>query len=361
MYPKFLSFFLLLFTLSTLGGCTQPTADKPKKAKPEHLVETASVSYGDLGVTVTRTGSLKVQREVKIFTQEEGRVTALPFHEGDKVRKGTLVAQLDDELLQAQLRRAQATLHKSQQDIKRLRNLYQRKLVSDEEVAQAETAFEVARADEQLLETRLGYTRITAPISGIVTQRLTEPGNIAERYDHLLTIADPSSLITEVTVSELLLPALKVGDATQVRIDALGASHYPGVITRIHPSLDPVTRRGIIEVALKPVPSGARPGQLCRVTLATNTGPRLTIPFRALRRDTEGEYVFRLDEQNRAQRVAVSSGQRIGERVEILSGVTAGQQVVTKGFLSLKSGTKVKPVHQAGSADNEQIPVAAPE
>jgi membrane fusion protein (multidrug efflux system) len=361
MQHKIMPYLIFLIALLVLNGCTQPAPDKPKKQKPEHLVETATAQRTDLSVSVTRTGSLKSRREVKIFTQEEGRIAELPYYEGDKVSQGTLVARLDDKLLQAQLRRAQATLNKSKEDIKRLRNLYQRKLVSDEEVAQAETEYEVAKADKEVLQTRLGYTRIAAPISGIVTQRLTEPGNIAERYDHLLTIADPSSLITEVTISELLLPELKVGDAAKVRIDALGPAHYQGVITRIHPNLDPVTRRGIIEVELKPVPAGARPGQLCRVTLDTHAGNRLAIPFRALRRDADSEYIFVVDADNKAQRVAVTSGLRIGEQVEIISGLSAGQRVVTKGFLSLKAGTQVKPVHPAAIAGSEQMQAAQPE
>jgi membrane fusion protein (multidrug efflux system) len=139
-----------------------------------------------------------------------------------------------------------------------------------------------------------------------------------------------------------------VGDSAQVTIDALGPEQFQGVITRTHPSLDPVTRRGIIEVELSPVPTGALPGQLCRVTLNTHTGNRLIIPFRALRRDTEGEYVFVVNKENIAERVTVTSGLRMNEHIEILpalkNGLTDGQQVITKGFLSLKAGKKVKSV-----------------
>jgi membrane fusion protein (multidrug efflux system) len=353
-------YFSLVSALA-LSSCTSKVPEKPKKKHNEHLVETSQVTRANEGITVTRTGTLKALREVKIYNQEEGRVTELPFHEGDKVTKGALVARLDDKLIRAQLRRAEATLNKNQQDIRRIRDLYKRKLASGQEIANAETDYEVAKADKELLETRLGYTKITAPFSGVVTERLTEPGNIAERYSHLLTIADPSSLVTEVNVSELLIPELKVGETAHVRIDALGEQHYPGVISRIHPSLDPVTRQGIIEVVLKPVPEGSKPGQFCRVTLTTHTGHRLTIPFRALRRDPEGEYVFVVNKESKIERVSVTTGLRIDEQVEIISGVNEGQQVVTKGFLSLQPDMKVKVVNASLEQNDQQVVSPRPE
>ena len=358
----------ILLALLVLNACS-PEDEHAKKKKPEHLVETAIATRAELSLSITRTGTLKVLREVKIHSQEEGRVTELPYYEGDKVKKGTLIARLDDKLLRAQFNRAEATLKKSRSDIKRMRGLHKRKLASDQEIANAETEYEVAKADKEILETRLGYTKIVAPLTGIVTQRVTEPGNIAERHSHLLTISDPTSLITEVTVSGLLLPELKVGDPAQVTIDALGSEQLQGVITRTHPSLDPVTRRGIIEVELSPVPAGALPGQLCRVTLNTHSGNRLIIPFRALRRDTEGEYVFVVNKNNKAERVSVTSSLRMNERIEILpalkGGLTDGQQVVTKGFLSLKAGKKVKSVTKPASPPKEAVntkpqPITAP-
>ncbi|WP_455219484.1 efflux RND transporter periplasmic adaptor subunit, partial [Kaarinaea lacus] len=219
-----------------------------------------------------------------------------------------------------------------------------KKLVSDEELSRIETALQVAKADEEILATRLSYTVIKSPITGIVSARHTEPGNIAERYTHLLTISDPTSLVTEVTLSELLISKLSVNDGVDVSIDALGDQTFKGRISRIHPNLDPVTRRGTVEVELKPVPQGARPGQLCRIRLHTQAAERLVIPFNALRRDQKGEYVFAIDEQGKVKRKPVVGGLRIGEQLEILKGLDEGQQVVTKGFLDLADGKKVKVV-----------------
>ena len=341
----------LIFIL--LLSCTQEAPQKKQKAKAVHLVEAVSVTKEDIAIIRTRTGSLRARHEVKIFNQEEGRIISLPFFEGDKVKKGEIIARLDDKLLRAQLARARASRHKASEDIKRMRDLSKKNLASAEQLTRSETDFEIATADEEILKTRLSYTTITAPFNGVVSSRLTEPGNIAERYSHLLTLSDMTSLMTEVSVSELLLPKLSTNDKIQARIDALGNNTFEGHILRIHPSLDPTTRMGTVEVELKPVPNGAVPGQLCRVHFNTKNIPRLLLPFRALRQDTQGEYVFIIDEGSKARRVNVVSGPRIAEDLVILDeSIQEGQLVITKGFLSLKNGTKVQQVNAPDSTSN---------
>ena len=334
-----LATLLLLFFVT---ACSQEVAEKPKKKSRDHLVEAVVVERAVLGVQRVRTGTLRARREVEIHNQEEGEIIQLPFFEGDLIKKGDVVVRLDDKLLRSQLARARATRQQAEQDLNRTRNLFKKKLVSDEELNRAETALEVAKADEEVLATRLSYTTIASPISGIVSARLSEPGNIAERYTHILTISDPTSLITEVTLSELLISQLSVNHPAEVSIDALGDKTFAGKVSRIFPNLDPVTRRGTVEVELHPVPQGARPGQLCRVKLKTQAADRLMIPFSAVRRDQKGEYVLAIDAESKVQRAAVVGGLRIGEQVEILKGLTDGQQVVTKGFLDLAPGKKVK-------------------
>lgn len=336
---------LVLLSLFATGGCDKQVEAPKAQGERPHLVETAPVVSDSLNVVRTRTGTLRARREVKIYAQEEGRVTALPFYEGDRVSEGDVVVKLDDTLLRVQLARATATRKQAQQDLQRLKELRTRKLVSEDEYARAVTQLEVAEADEQVLQTRHGYTTIRTPIDGLVIERLSEPGNLVQRLEQVLTIADPSSLMTQLPVSELILPDLRVGDAARVRIDALGDQVFEGRITRIHPSLDPVTRRGTIEVELNPVPEGAVPGQLCRVELSTHASRRKVIPFVALRRDETSEYVYILDEESRAQRVNVNSGLRLAELIEITEGIEEGQQVITKGFLDLMPGMPVKPVN----------------
>ncbi len=336
---------LPLILVLALGACSKESAAPlaaPSPAQDVHLVKTATVRSDHLGFSSVHTGTLRARREVKVFNQEEGTITAMRYYEGDRVRGGTALVTLDGALLQVQLDKAAATRRQAETDLARLKELVKKKLAAEDLLARAETALQVARSEEALLRTRLGYTVIHAPFDGVVTARLAEPGDAVPRHTHLMTVADPASLITAVTVSELLLPALAIGDKAGVRIDALGAQEFSGRIERIHPTVDPNTRQGVVEVVLDPVPSGARAGQLSRVTLTASLAPRLVIPFEALQRDQNGEFVFILDQDGKARRRTVRSGLRLADQAEILEGLETGQQVVVKGFLGLSDGKQVK-------------------
>jgi membrane fusion protein (multidrug efflux system) len=343
----------LLMLLATLAGCGEN--QRANRAPPAPVaVEMTVVERSPLVAHRIVTGSLQAVRLVRIFNQEEGRIVALPFYPGDRVEQaGTLIARIDDRLIQAQLRKARATLAQARLDVKRLRTLVKKRLTSEDELARAETALKLAEAEVSLLETRLDHTRITAPFPGVISERLKEPGDVAPLYTHILTLFDPGRLKVSVSVSELLLTHLQAGDPVGVRIDALGDARYPATVQRIYPTVDPRTRKGILEIHLDETPPGARPGQLCRITLDTRTSPRRHIPFAALRHDSQGEFVFRINATNQAEKIRVSSGILFGNQVEILEGLEVGDRVVVKGFLGLRDGAKVKPMSAGPAPAND--------
>ncbi|MES9922823.1 MAG: efflux RND transporter periplasmic adaptor subunit [Candidatus Thiodiazotropha endolucinida] len=333
-----------------LAGCSQSSTESAhgKQVKVEdktHLVAVEVVELRALGPVHERNGTLKPRQTVRIFNQEEGRITKLPFFEGDSVAEGETIVTLDEELLNSELEKAVATAKQMRLNLKRQEELSKRLAVSQDELAQAQTDLSVAEAEKRVLQTRLGYTRISAPFTGVVSERLVEPGDVVPRHTHLMTIINPESLITRIMVSDLLLPQLNSNDPVTVRIDGLGEKPFSGRIHRIYPELDETTRMGTIEVVLEPIPNGARSGQLCRVMLQTAIRDRITVPFNALQRDTEGEFVFRLDERQQAMRAPIKSGMRIADRIEIVEGLESGDWIVTKGFLELEPGMKVEPVN----------------
>ncbi len=343
--PRPTAVCLLLLLSGLFGGCDREAVESSapsKHTESAHLVAVQAVVREPISSAYQRTGSLKARKIARIYNQEEGRIVELPWFEGDQIEQSAPLLRLDDALLQAELDKARATARQARLDLKRMGDLVRRNAASKDEVERARTALDVAAAEQRMLETRLGYTRIEAPFAGVVSARLVEPGDVIGEHTHVLTLIDPASLVIEVQVSELLLPHLKVGDPVEIRIDALGAEVFSGSILRIHPALDRNTRQGVVEAALEPVPTGARAGQFARVTLETAAIPRLLIPFPALRRDREGEYVYVVDADFKAQRTAVRSGLRAADRVEILEGLEPGQRVVTRGLLGLGSGKRVK-------------------
>lgn len=334
---------LLLLSALWLMACGQSSDNAAQRPPPrEHLVEVYRVSEVELGLERVRTGTLRPLVHTRIHAQEEGRIQQLPHYPGDRVVEGELLVELDDALLRAEERRLQAELNKAEQDLNRARSLASRQLIAAEELQRRETELAVARATLSSVQTRLSYTRLLAPFEGVISERLAEPGMVAARHAHLLTLIDPDSLVVDVSVSEQLLGQLQVGDGVGLQLDALPGEHHTGQISRLYPQVDEQTRRGRVEIRPDPRPEGARAGQLVRVQLLAAPRSRLMIPFAALRFD-EQEHVFVVSE-GRAQRRAVRSGERLADQVEILEGLSVGDAVVVRGFMGLQDGRSVREV-----------------
>ncbi|MFT5217949.1 MAG: RND family efflux transporter MFP subunit [Planctomycetota bacterium] len=347
---KYLSVIILILSLA---GCDQADVqaknesgndNKVRAERPAHAVEVIAVKRQSVSLSRTLTGTLEAPRTVHIHSEHSGRIVELPYHEGDKVKQGAIIAQLDDALLRAGLAKAVASRKQTEVDLQRLQRLEFSNLASQDQLARASTAVELAEAEELLQRTLLERTQIRAPFSGLVSARLVEPGDIVAQNDHMLTIFDPKLMTAAVKVPEQLHSRIKVGDPVQVRIDSLGDSRFKATILRIHPKVDAQTRQGTVETRLDPVPENARPGQLCRVTLKTAKTPRRLIPLIALQFDARGSFVYRLDAESRAIQVPVTIGLQIDESIEIIDGIADGDQIVSAGFLGLKSGKIVRVV-----------------
>lgn len=341
-------YLTLLISLFLLYACSETsTGNKAGAARRAPLVEIAAVEYQQEGQTISRTGTLRADRQVKLITEEEGRIAALPVHEGDRVNTGDLLMQLNDTQIKAELKKARAQREQASLDVRRLEKLQSSRVISEDELARARTALDVAKAEEDLLRIRLGNTKITAPFNGVISARLAEPGDAVAKFTHVLTLTDDKTLLAALPLSELVLPSLALNDPVSLTLDALGDVSLQGRILRIHPTVDPITRQGTVEVVLNNPPAEARPGQLARVELQLRAQPRLTVPFPALRRDTQGEYVFVYSDDATVHYTPVVSGLHLGERIELVTGVEKGQQVVINGFLGLNDGMKVSLTGQA--------------
>jgi len=336
-----MKYLILLLLIISLGACSK-TESRPPRAKASAFVEIASVERKPLKANRLVSGSLEAITTVRIFNQEEGRLLRLPYFEGDAVKKDDIVAQIDASIIQAQLSKANASLHQTKIDLKRIASLQRKKLASEDELARSQTALELAQAEQVLLQTRVAHTRIRAPFDGVISERLQEPGDVVAVHSHILSIIDPHKLKIVIHLSELLLAHIKTGQVVEVRIDALGETHFPARVTRLYPTINPRNRQGTMEVQLDTIPQGARPGQLSRVMLSSETTPRRAIPFLAIRHDSRGEYVYRLTADNKIEKVRVQSGVQLGAEIEILQGLTQGERVVIKGFIGLNAGSEVQ-------------------
>lgn len=299
----------------------------------DHLVTLYMAERAPVAACHEHPGPLRFRRLVRIHSQEEGRITELEVFEGDPVAQGDLLVRLEDDLLRARPDKARATKQQKQLDLRCQEGLQSRRAVSEDDLAQARTALTVAQAEERLLETRY---RASGRARGFCHQEQSpvDPGRSGIPGCRGLRLGADTA------------PA-RAGDPVELRIDALGPERFEGRILRIHPALVRTSRQTVVEVAMDPIPAGARAGQFVRATLGIGAVYRLSVPFRAVRRDREGEFLWLLGDGNKVERHPVRTGLRITDRIEITEGLEPGERVVTRGFLGLAEGKSVQVV--AGS------------
>jgi RND family efflux transporter MFP subunit len=317
--------------------------------KPVHLTQTLS-------------GTLEAETKIRLYNEESGRITKLPYYEGDTVKKGTLLIQLDDELIKVDLAKARASREQAKVDLNRLKKLLPKKISTEEEVAKARTELDLAIAEEKRQKTRLDRTSIKAPIDGLITRRFFEPGDHVPPQSHIHSIIDPSVLRLKASIAERWIPLIEIDQKAMVTIDALGGKKFTADITRIHPTIDADTHKGVIEVVLNPTPENAKVGQFSRVIIDLKSDERLIIPVHSVHFEPDGAFVYRVVDADNGKQVAektyVIQGQQFGEFTEIVSGLDIGDKVVSRGYLALRDGKKVEIVNhvkmdQLTGAENE--------
>ena len=331
--------------LSSCDSSKDTKNDSHRPTQTLHHVEVTTAENRAVSHSQTVSGTLEAVTKIRLYNEESARITQLPYHEGDRVKKGALLIQLDDALIRTDVAKARANKEQAKLDLSRLKKLLPKKIATEEDVAKAKTELDLAIAEQEHQTTRLNRTRITAPIDGLITKRFYEPGDMLTSHSHILSIIDPAALRLKASLAERWLPLVKKGQSVDLRIDALGDQVIEAKISRIHPTIDARTHKGIIEILLDPAPQSATPGQFTRAQIKLSASNRLIIPVHTLHYEPEGAYVFRIirdaTDNMIAEKVFVVQGQQFGESAEILSGLTTGDLIVSRGQLGLRDKKKV--------------------
>lgn len=328
-------------------------------ARPPTPVEVAAVERGSIAREITVSGVVEPIRSIGVNSQLPGALRSVLVEEGDLVRAGQTLARLDDRELRAQLSAAEANLEVAQAALARSESLRELEIITLSEYERDRTALAAARAQHDQILTRAGFATVRAPLAGVITDKLVEAGDVVAPQTRLFELADVSTLVVRVGVSELDVVDLAVGDTVGVALDAYPGRPLTGVIRRVFPTADPATRLVPVEVALQGTRTAqARPGFLARVTfgLGTRSGV-LLVPASAIVGGGEAgpEAVF-VVEASTASRRPVSTGITSRGRVEILHGLEAEELVVTVGNNALRDGAEVRIV----SSETPAPDVAAP-
>jgi len=324
-------------------------------------VETGPVVLGTIRREVTVSGVVEPIRSVGVNAQIGGALLSVNVEEGSEVRPGMVLARLDDREIAAQVASAEANFRVAEANFQRAERLRERQVITSAEYDRDRAAYEASRAQLEQLRTRLEYATVRAPVAGVVTQKLVEAGDIVAPQTRLFEIAEVSTMVVRVRVSELDVVHLKEGDAVAVALDAFPGRSLRGRIRRIYPAADPATRLVPVEVAIEGADASiARPGFLARATFTLEQRDGVTlVPATAVVGAAGAEAVFMVEE-GKAVRRDIRTGLTSEGRVEVLAGLQPGDTVVVVGGNVLREGVNVRVVNRtAVGGDAAGLPVGA--
>jgi membrane fusion protein (multidrug efflux system) len=265
------------------GGGRPAPAVEVVVAAPRTITETREV-----------TGTLAPVREARLVAQLEGAVLRVRVAEGDRVRAGQPLADIDATAQRAELDAARTRARVADAAAQRAARLLALGAASRAEQEEATAARRETLGALRAAEVRAGYGALRSPFDGLVTAVRVDVGDVVVARQEVMTVADVRVLRVEVPVSELDLVRLKEGDPVRATVDALPGAPLAARIRRVYPTVDPTSRQGVIEVSLPRAVPALVPGLLARLTLTVaEARDALAVPLDAVRRDVRDRaYVY---------------------------------------------------------------------
>lgn len=325
---------------------------------------------GQTTASLNASGYVVAQRKAAIASKGTGRLIYLGVVEGDKVKKDQIIARLENTDITAQLDEAKANLKLTQADLMNAENTFNREkelfnkgLSSQQIFDQAESNYkrllasiEVAKARIKQYEVALENTLIRAPFDGTVLTKNAEVGEIVAPFGGsttsktaVVTIADMNSLLVEADVSESNIERIQLNQDCEITLDAYPEKSYSAYVFKIVPTADRSKATVLVKVGFKNYDSRVLPEMSAKVsfytepvdTSITNQKPILVIPASSVRNENGKSFVFTIS-NDKAVKNEIVIGQKLGSYVEVISGLQAGQKVISQLDEKIKDGVEVK-------------------
>jgi len=332
------------------------------------LVSASLTSPAQADAVLTASGYVVARRKAAVASKGTGRLVYLGVEEGDHVKRGQVIARLEDndviasrEKARENLRMAEADLHEAQQSLERTRELLKRNVIAQSEFDLAEARYhrivasiESARFAVKEADVAVDNTRIIAPFDGTVLQKNADLGEImapfagaASSRAAVVTIADMSSLEVDADVSEANITRVGPEQNCEITLDAYPQQRYPGYVTKIVPTADRAKATVLVKIKFKEYDQRVLPEMSAKVTFlkagaapSDSTKSLLTVPAAAVAKRNGRDVVFQIKE-DRAVAVPVTTGRRLGNAVEITQGLKEGDKVISKADEKVEDGAKV--------------------
>ena len=343
-----------------IAGCSEKAPEHqadPANAGVEISAEWLRVQPTETEIHAWFPGSVTASRQAPVASRMSGFVRELNVDEGDSVSEGDVLLVIDPESLESQIRQAEANLGKARsalvnarEEYERFKRLFEKDAIPERQFEQVRLGLDSARGDFEAAEAAVAqarsqteYTRIEAPFDGMITERLVEPGQLANPGQPLLMLQGSEAREIRVEVDDSAFAALPPGTRTQVNYRDANAieRHFQAEVLTAVSAADPVTRTHTVKLAV-PASLDINPGQFVSVRVTLDQREAIVIPSTAIRQRAGIDGVFVLDEDNRARFRVVRLGREANGERAVLSGLMAGDRVVIQADGHLANGVTVR-------------------
>lgn len=343
-----------------LSACQQGDEVEDEQAvedeTPPVPVETSAPVRGDIVATYTGTAPIEAFAEADVIAKVDGEVRELHVEEGDMVSKDQVLATLDGDRLRLELSESQARLRKMQRDFQRNKELQDKGLISEGDFEKIRYDLEALQASFNLASLELDYTQIRAPIDGVVSERYLKLGNTIRTGDPVFRVTGLDPLVAYMFVPEREFRQIAAGQPVQIEIDALPGAPVTTTVTRISPIVDPDTGTFKITIEIGSAAQRIKPGMFGRMSIIYDKHENVLQVPRSSIIESTGESTVFVVEDGAGIRKQVETGFSSNGMVEITSGLTDGERVITVGHVGLKNEAKVvvinEPVEEAVTVED---------
>ena len=343
----FLGYSSRASAVSTAQAATPDSENEDKKKDPA-TVAVHEVAEGPISAYITATANLVAQDEVKVVAEAEGEAIELLVEEGDDVRKGQKLLQIDKGDAVLAVRKAELALQNESLELDRAERMAADKLISSQDLDKARYERELAEHELTEARYRLSKTAVRAPFTGTITLRAVQAGQTVKVGEELFTLADFNPLVARIFLPEQEVLDLSVGQEAQLCLKARPDMKFRGRVQRISPVVD--TASGTVKITVEAIapPPNVHPSAFVSVGVVRETRPRaLLIPRPAVIHELQDTYVYVAD-GNVARKRSVELGLQEGNNLEVTEGLTGGELVVTAGQGALEDEAPIEVVDAAG-------------
>ncbi|WP_286237234.1 efflux RND transporter periplasmic adaptor subunit [Neptuniibacter halophilus] len=320
--------------------------------------EVITVKSQILDRTIAAVGTLRANESIMLRPEQSGRIEKILFSEGEQVKQGDTLFQLDSAIYRAELQEARARVQLSRTDYERARSLLKKRVGSEQERDSSLAQLRVNQAQEALAQTRLDKMTIKAPFSGYTGLRLVSPGDYVNQGEDLVELTDLSRMKMNFRVPEIYLAELRPGREIRVQVDALPGEPLSGTIMAVSPSSDQNAHNIEVRATIPNTEGRLRPGLFAKAEILIEQQESVVIPEQAIV-PQDGSFFVMTVEEGKVAMNPVKLGQRRPGVVQISEGLSAGQVLITAGQIKLFPGMPVTPIFTDGSQQKPAETVAA--